>query len=213
MWSPAMAAWAKAGISGSSGAITRVHDGMNGSTPAGAPRAAVLAQGERGGGDDGERERAVRQRARRRGERAVERVADERERARPDERAEQAPRQERADAHAGCAGQERGDGADDADEAPDEDRLGAVAVEERLDAGEPLGGHAEARPARDQEAAAEAAAEHEARDAAEHDGRLARRDEPHERAGLEEGERRDERVRPRPERLGEVGERALEVGQ
>src|SRR3954451_2594285 len=100
---------------------------------AGAAGAAVLAQGERGGGDHGEREGAVRQRAGGRGERAVEGVADEREARRPDERAEQAPRQEGPDAHARGAGEERRDGAHDPDEAPDEDRLRSVAVEEALD--------------------------------------------------------------------------------
>ena len=95
-----------------------------------------------------------------------------------------------------------------------------------------------ARAARDQEAPAEALAEREARevaerrgqpgdeddraevdaalrgdDAAEHDRRLARGDEADERAGLQEGERGDQRVGPGAERVGEVGEQALEVGQ
>ena len=48
-------------------------------------------------------------------------------------------------------------------------------------------------------------------DPAEHDRRLARRDEPDEGSGLEEGEAADERVGPGPERVGQVRERALEV--
>jgi hypothetical protein len=90
---------------------------------------------------------------------------------------------------------------------------------------------------RDQEAAPELAAESEAREvagrggqpdedehqaeldlalrrhhAAQHHGRLARGDEPDERAGLEEGERADQRVGPRAERVRQVGERRVEVG-
>jgi hypothetical protein len=47
--------------------------------------------------------------------------------------------------------------------------------------------------------------------AAEDDGRLPRRDEADEGAGLQERQGRDEAVGPRAERLGEVLERALEV--
>src|SRR3954470_7399772 len=204
--------------------------------PARAAGAAVLAQRERGGGDHGEREGAVRQRAGGRGEGAVEGVADEREARRPDERAEQAPRQEGSDAHARGAGEERRDGAHDPDEAPDEDRLRSVAVEEALDELEAGGRDADARAVRLQEPPSEPAAEEEAGevaegggrpgdedhhreahvalggdDAAEHDRGLARRDETDERAGLEERERGDERVGPRAERLREVGEGALEI--
>src|SRR4051794_22920226 len=203
---------------------------------AGPAGAAMLAQREGGGGDHGEREGAVRQRARGRGERAVEGVADEREARRPDERAEQAPRQEGPDAHARRAGEERRDGAHDPDEAPDEDRLRPVAVEEALDELEAGGRDADPRAVRLQEPPSEPAAEQEARevaegggrpgdedhhrqadvalrgdDAAEHDRGLARRDQADERAGLEEGERGDERVGPGAELLGEVGEGALEI--
>ena len=97
---------------------------------------------------------------------------------------------------------------------------------------------ADPRAVLDQEAPAEAAAEPEARevaergggpgdqqhqrqvdaalgrdDAAEHDRGLARGDEADERAGLEEREPADERVGPGAERVGEVGQRALEVGR
>src|SRR3954466_4115760 len=133
--------------------------------------AAVLAQRERGGGDHGEREGAVGQRPGGRGERAVEGVADEREARRPDERAEEAPRQEGPDAHAGGAGQERRDGAHDPDEAPDEDRLRPVAGEKALDELEASGGDADARPVRLEEPPAEPPAEQQAREVAERRGR------------------------------------------
>src|SRR4051794_41817054 len=147
--------------------------------PARAAGAAVLAQRERGGGDHGEREGAVRQRAGGRGEGAVEGVADEREARRPDERAEQAPRQEGSDAHARGAGEERRDGAHDPDEAPDEDRLRSVAVEEALDELEAGGRDADARAVRLQEPPSEPAAEQEAREVAERGGRPG--DEDHRR--------------------------------
>jgi hypothetical protein len=47
--------------------------------------------------------------------------------------------------------------------------------------------------------------------AAEDDRGLARRDQADERAGLQEREAADESVRPRAERLREVGERVFEV--
>src|SRR3954454_15831653 len=121
---------------------------------------------EGGGGGRAEREGAVRQRPRGRRERAVEGVADEREARRPDERAEQAPRQEGPDAHAGGAGQARRDGAHDPDEAPDEDRLGPVAVEEALDELEARGRDADAGAVRLQEPPPEPAAEEQAREVA-----------------------------------------------
>jgi hypothetical protein len=166
----------------------------------------------------------------------VEDVADQREGRCPDRGAEQAPREEGPQSHPRRAGQERRDRAHDADEAPDEDRLGAVAVEEALDALQAIGGDAQPRAAGDQEAATEALAEQEARqvaerggqpgdqeddrqvdaalrgdDAAEDDGGLAGGDEADERPGLQERERRDEQVGPRAERVREVGEDLLEV--
>src|SRR4051794_17538625 len=139
--------------------------------PARAAGAAVLAQRERGGGDHGEREGAVRQRPGGRGERAVEGVADEREARRPDERAEEAPREEGPDAHARGAGEERRDGAHDPDEAPDEDRLRSVAVEEALDELEAGGRDTDAGALRLQETPAQPAAEPEGREGAQRGGR------------------------------------------
>src|SRR4029079_9988451 len=126
----------------------------------------VLARAEGCAGRDVHTEGAVREDAGRGAERVAERVADEREGARPHERPEQAPRQERPQAHPRRAGQERRDRADEADEAPDEDRLRAVMVEERLDALQPRRRDADPRAAGDDEAPAEALAEREAREVA-----------------------------------------------
>src|SRR3954467_5821539 len=98
----------------------------------------------------------MRQRARGRAERVTVREADEREARRPDARAEQAPRQEGPQPHPRGAREERRHRANEADAAPDEDRLRAVAVEEGLDALEARGGDAEPRAACEQEPAAEA---------------------------------------------------------
>ena len=149
----------------------------------------MRAPGERGRGDQRERERTVREVLRRRAERVVERVAHERERCRPRRGAEQRPREEGAQAHARRAGEERGDRAHEADEAPDQDRLAAVAVEELLDALEPRRGDAEPRAVRDQEAPPEAAAEPEAREVAERGG------DPRDQRASAAGRRR-----PRPRR-------------
>src|SRR6185312_11031035 len=146
---------------------------------ANAASAPEFAQPEHDRREHGDGERAVRERAGGGPERVAERVADQREAARPDERAEQAPRQERPQAHARGAGEERCDRADEADEAPDEDRLGAVAAEELLDALEPRGADAEARAPALHERAAEAAAEREAREIAARGG--GPRDQDHQR--------------------------------
>ena len=119
------------GVIGPDETLVFVVDLIGVSSDSGAP---VRAHGEHDRRDHREREGAVRQRAGGLAEGLAERVADERERARPDRRAEQAPGQEAAQAQAGGAGQERRDRADDPDEAPDEDRLRAVALVEALDA-------------------------------------------------------------------------------
>src|SRR4051794_4082016 len=109
-------------------------------------------------GDDRERERAMGEHARRRAERRAERVADERERGGPGRGAEQAVRQEAAERELRGAGRERRHGPDEPDEAPDEDRLAAMAGEEPVHGLQPPCGHAEPGPMADEERTAEAAA-------------------------------------------------------
>jgi len=67
-------------------------------------------------------------------ERVGEGVADERERRRPEQGAGGAVGQDAAQRDAGRAGNERGQRAQDADEPAEQDRLGAVALEELLGA-------------------------------------------------------------------------------
>ena len=130
------------------------------------------------------------------------------------------------------------DRADDADEAPDEDRLAAVLVEEALDLLQALLGDVDARAVALEEPAAQPAAEHEARevagdgarpddrdqrdeadlplagdDAADDDRRLAGDEQTDERAGLTEREHGDEQVGPGPEGLADVLEDLVEVRQ
>ena len=138
--------------------------------------------------------------------------------------------------HARGAGDERRERADEPDEAADEDRRAAVAVEEALDLLQPGLGDLDPRAVADEELAAQPAAEHVARhvaghrrgphdrqqrddvdlplsgdDAAEQDRGLPRRDEADEGAGLEEGHHADEHVGVRAERLADVLDRLLEV--
>src|SRR4051812_23405295 len=169
---------------------------------------------------------------------SLKQVAHERERRRPDPRAEDAPGKERPQRHAGRAVEERRDGAHDPDEPADEDRPRPVLVEEPLHPLAPLHADAEAcavaveprrpQPATEQEARDVAAEGAEPRDrdhdrqrdlapgshdAAERQGGLARRDEPDERAGLQERQRADERVGPDAERVREVAQELREVRQ
>jgi hypothetical protein len=163
-------------------------------------------------------------------------VADQREAGRPQAGPEDAVRDERAVAHPGAAGDERGEGADQADEATDQDRLAAVAGEVALDLREALRSDPHPRPVSHHKPAPEPAAEQKAggvasprghphdRDrqierggslagdrASEDDDGLARGDEADERARLEERERPDQQVRPGAERVGDVPEQLLEV--
>ena len=119
------------------------------------------------------------------------------------------------------AGEERRDRPCDADEAPEDDRLAAVAVEDPLDALDHGRRDVEARAVARQELAPEPAAEQvagrvagggcepdepEERDdrdvavardrAAEHDRQLARHEQADEGRGLQVGEHGDERIRP-----------------
>ena len=144
--------------------------------------------------------------------------------------------QELAQRHPRGAGDERRDRADEADEAADQDRHPAAALEEALDVLEALLGDLHARAVADHEVAAEPAAEHVggevagdgagpddrdqdgerdhalARDeAADDDRRLARRDQPDERAGLEEGHDADRQVGPLAERLAGLLDQVLDV--
>ena len=116
--------------------------------------------------------------------------------------------------------------------------FGAMALEEAVDALEPLRRDADPRPAGIEERPSETAAEHEADqvagggrqpheqehraeldvtlrgdDAAQHHGGLAGSDQADERARLQEREAGHERVGPRAERVGQVGQRGLEVRQ
>ena len=93
-------------------------------------------------------------------ERAPEEVAEQAEQRRPQAGAEHVVGEELAQLHAGRAGQERRDRPHEPDEAPDQDRDAAVAVEEVLDVAQPLLGDLEPRAVALEEAAAEPAAEH-----------------------------------------------------
>ena len=163
-------------------------------------------------------------------------VAEQGEPGRPETCTEDAVRQEGRVAHSRAAGDERGEGADEADEAPDQDRLAAVALEVRLDLGEALRRDPQLRSVAEDEVPPEPGAKDEAhrvtgpgaepdhrdhqldrvltlageRPADDH-RRLAGEDEADEGAGLEEGEQADQRVAPVPEVVGEVGEKALDV--
>ena len=167
---------------------------------------------------------------------AREEVADEDVGAGPEPGAEDAVGDEGAVAHPGAAGDERGEGADQADEAADEDRLAAVAGEVVLDLFEALVADPEPGAVLDHELAAEAAADEEAGrvaepgrepgdgdqqvdvdralagdGAAEQHHRLAGDDEADEGAGLGEGEDPDQQVGPGAERVGDVFQQVLEV--
>src|SRR6201999_4227031 len=144
----------------------------------------------------------------------------------PEAGAKDAEGDEGAVAHPRAAGDERGEGADQADEAADEDGLAAVAREVVLDFFEALVADPDPRPVAEHELAPEPAAEEEAgrvaepgrepgdRDqqvdvdralagdgAAEQHHRLAGDDEADESTGLGEGEDADEQVGPGAERL------------
>jgi hypothetical protein len=165
-------------------------------------------------------------------------VAEDQQHRRPAAGAEDVVGQEAPDRHSRGAGQERVDRADQADEAPEEDRLAAVAVEERLDGVDALLGQLELRPVREQELAPEPPAGEEADevaqdrarprdpdhdderdrplagdDAAEDEEGLAGRDEPDERAGLEEGGNADHEVGPVAQLVAGVLDDLLEVRQ
>src|SRR5919202_4378765 len=109
----------------------RPASAAGGGAPGGAG-APVGAPDEHGDGQHGEAEKRVGQRVGRGAVGAVEGVAGERERRRPDAGAQQAPGQEGAQPHTGGADEERGDRADEADEPAGQDGLRAVAGEERL---------------------------------------------------------------------------------
>src|SRR5680860_1406323 len=166
---------------------------------------------------------------------AREEVADQDVGAGPEPGAEDAVGDEGAVAHLRAAGDERRQGADDADPAADEDRLAAVPGEVVLDPLEALAADPEAGPVAEHEAAAEAAADEEAgrvahpggepgdRDqdvdvdralagdgAAEQHRRLAGHDQADEGAGLGEGEDADQQVGPGAERVGDVLEQLLQ---
>ena len=135
-------------------------------------------------------------------------------------------------------GDERRQRPDEANETPDQDGLAPVPVEVRLHLLEPRLRDLETRPVFLEEAASKPLADEEAGGVAEHGGqpdepdqgeqidralpghdsgrnddRLAWRHETDECAGLEEGRHRDQRVRPRPERLGDVLDHLLRVRQ
>ena len=171
-------------------------------------------------------------------ERAPEDVAERAEERRPEAAADDAVRDEAPVGKPGRAGDERRQRPDQPDEAADQDRLAAVALEVGLDLLEPLLGDLEARPVPLEEAAAEAPADVEAGGVAEHcagpdeadqrqqldlaltrdharryHDRLAGRHQSDERARLEEGGGGDQRVGPRPQRLGDVLDHLLRIGQ
>ena len=167
----------------------------------------------------------------------MEGIPDQRERCAPDGGAQQAPGEKGPQAHARGPGKEWGDRPHDADEAPQQDRLGAVVLEEALDALEAPGGHAKPGAAGEQEAPPKTPAEAEAREVserrgqpgdreyqpeadltlrrhhpAERDGRLARRHQADEGAGLEKREAGHEGVSPAAKALRDVREQRLEIG-
>src|SRR3954452_18424561 len=169
-------------------------------------------------------------------ERAIEEVADQDVHGRPQARAEDAVRDEVAIAHPRRAGDERRHRPDETDEAADQDRLAAVALEVALDHFEALVRDLEPRAMALEEGPPEAAPDEEARgvardaaqpdereqrderdgalpsdDTADDDRELARRDQADERARLQEGENADEGIRALPERLGEVLDQLLRV--
>src|SRR5262249_51643454 len=138
--------------------------------------------------------------------------------------------------HLAAAGYERREGANQPDEAADQDRPAAVTGEVVLDLLEARLADPEPLAVLDQEAAPEPGTEHEAdrvaregaepgdrqdhrqgdvpltRDRpAEHHRELARSDQPDEGPGLEEGQRADQQVGPGPQALREVLDRLLEV--
>ena len=186
--------------------------------------------------DEAEREQAARDPRRELVERAPEDEAEDAERRRPQAGAEDVVGQELAQRHVRRAGDERRDRAHEADEAADQDRHPAAALEEALDLLEALLGDLHAGAVADHEVAAEPAAEHVGREVAgdgagpddrDQDGqrdlalagdeaaddhrRLPRRDQPDERAGLEEGEDADGEVGPLAERLAGLLDQVLDV--
>jgi hypothetical protein len=203
---------------------------------------AQLAVGEHGADDDGDRHaEAERRLAGYVGhlvERLPEDVAEHAEGGRPEPAADDAVRDEAAIGQARRPDDERRQSAHESDEAADQDRLAAVTLEVRLDLLEPLLVDLHLRPVPQDEAATEATTDEEARGVAEdrrgpddpdqHDqadlalagdhaaddhDRLAGRDEADEGAGLEEGEDPDGEVGPRTQRLGDVADELLDVGE
>ena len=171
-------------------------------------------------------------------ERAPEDVAQRAEDRRPEAGPDDAVGDEAPVGEARRPGDEGRQGPDEADEAADQDRLAAVPVEVSIHLVEPLVRDLDARAVLLEEVAPEPAADEEARGVAEdradpddrdqrqeRDGalacdhpardhhRLARRNEPDESARLEEGHHADERVGPRTERLGDVLDHILRIGQ
>src|SRR5204862_3674874 len=102
-------------------------------------------------------------------------VADQDQRRRPQTGAEDAEGSELPVAHPAAAGDERREGADEADEPADQDRPAAVAVEVAVDVAEPFGRDPQALAVPKEEATPQLGAEQEA-------GRVAReRAEPGDR--------------------------------
>ena len=94
-----------------------------------------------------------------RAQRLPEEVAQEAEQRRPEARTDDVVGQEAPQLHPRRAGQERRQRAHEADEAPDQDRRAAVAVEEAVDLVQALLGDLQLRPVALEEAAPEPAAE------------------------------------------------------
>ena len=171
-------------------------------------------------------------------ERAPEDVAERAEERRPQPAADDAVRDEAPVGQPRGAGDERRERPHQSDEAADQDRLAAVALEVGLDLLEPLLRDLEARPVALEEAAPEPAADVEAGGVAEdgagpdqpdqreqldlalpcdnagrdHD-RLAGRHQPDERSRLQEGSHAHQRVGPRTQRLCDVLDHHLGVGK
>ncbi len=158
-------------------------------------------------------------------ERAPEHVAERAEERGPEAGADDAVRDEAPVREPRRAGDERRERPDQADEAPDQDRLASVALEVGLHLLEPRLGDLEARAVFLEETASKPLADEEAGGVAEYGGqpddpdqgeqvdralpghysggyddRLAGRHETDECAGLEEGRHCDQRVGPCPER-------------
>jgi hypothetical protein len=171
-------------------------------------------------------------------ERAPKQVADRAEERGPEAGADDAVRDEAPVREARRAGDERCQRPDEADEAPDQDRLAPVAIEVRLHLLQARLGDLETRAMSLEEPPSEPLADEEAggvakhrgqpddpdqreqvdralpgHDPGRHDDRLTGRHESHKCAGLEEGRHGDQRVCPRPERLSDVLDHLLRIGQ